>query len=831
MNLHRSLDAPGTRRLARAFGLAALALVLFGAAPARSEECEQLKMRWRSGNYGLKADTGWPRRPDGEALALFELDAVLEGLRRQVMGLYSQFGSGKFVVEVRGGTLLADLVDQLSALESLYARQPSPRLAGQILALRRTLQQAPLQLEQQSGPLKARYDELQALARKARSSMRELLHEHCGALRDEGFLLANWEALPAAPPLAVGPPPAGLTQDAPEPEPEPASPLAHNPLWAELGPPPAGPAPAAPALTPAGPARAGDAAPARPREAAAPRTAPAPTERQDVDPPDDEAFLRLLAMPDEDDTVVRPSPRRRAAGRGEAERRGQDGRPAPAPARGPLPELPEDAWSLFPVEAEPDTADEGADGAGGGGESGDAEELPVDPAMFEPRFGESTLPAPAGRGSDGAAPRPPGADAPPAAQEGESDGAELSAPGERDRRAPRDEVRPIEPPPLGPVLLSEDFSRGMGPERIGGSWLVVDGVLKGKGTPGSDAYYVLTREAWIDYQLDAELRIDGGDNQVAVVLRSQSETRDGTVVRSQGVAEDAYLVRLRAVPAAQLSFHDPLDVAVRRKGEIADVLCGRNVEIRPHVWYRLRVRHELGQLSVALDGKPLLSCQDESFFSGAAMLGLIGRTEAQFDNILVRALPGSGSDLPLSTRGVPIELPAPGSSGWGRLGGRFTRVGSALLGEAPSGGPALVRRLLQDVLQETGLSPRHGLEVHLDVRSIGQGGGGGLLFGGTDGRFLAVVLLPGSAPGKSRVQLLRRHAEAWESFAVKDVQLDPRGWHRLGVVYRKDALEVRVDGRMALRGRTSLPPLESVGVYVEAGSRMLADRLVVAAAE
>jgi hypothetical protein len=777
----------------------AFAAVLLLTSSAGAQDCEQLQLRWRNGNYGLKASTGWPRRPNGETLPIVEVDAMLAGLRRQILSLYSQFHAGHFVVEARGGAQLGDLVKQIEALQGLYQRQPTPLLAEQIRSLRVDLRRASAQLHEQVSPLQTRYEELQVLCRKARSSLHDLLQQQCGSVPGEGYELTNWESLPPPPEPSVPPPPPGLElglEPAPEPtRPPPAAssgPLPEtettpglavseadaNPLWAELEAGAAQVSPTVPAQTepeesstPApGPGEPDRAEPAaspgieptgRP---AAPRSMPTSSPSR---PPDREreAFLSLLATPDEEEG---------AAASGFTQTWGAAAEPSPA---------------ATPASAEP------------------PEGLVLDPNQA-PVFRETTIDSPAS-----ATPGGPGSGG-------------LWAPFPDQPRAPSASGGAR---PLGPKLLYETFSGGLGLERIGGTWSIPDRTLHGVGTvPDGESLYVLSRDPWINFELDMDLAIDGGSSEAGLVLRSQSVMQDGKVVHGEGDLEDAYLVRVRANRAQGLSFHDSVDVALRQKGKLQKVLCGTDADIQPRHWHKLAVRVEFSQFDIRLEGKPILSCRDDTLAAGGTMLRLAGSTEARFDNVQAHEIPADGSDLPSPDHGVQVEMPGSGESGWGRLGGRFERLGGVLFGEAGAAAPAMVRRDLAGPLQEAGLEPGGDVQLQVEVRSVGKQGGAGLLVGVSGGRYYAAVLGPSGDPRNAVVQLLQLRGDTWEALGREAVPLDVTWWHRVALVRRPDTIEVQVDGRTALRGRASLPPLESFGIYADPGARILADRLLVA---
>jgi hypothetical protein len=753
------LVQPALSRLRRGRTILVWVAGLLFVAVGRAEECEQLQLRWRTGNYGLADSTGWPQGPDNRPLGLYEVDPLLADLRRQILSRYSQFHSGRYGADEHGIVPISALQEQLVGLQGLALTQPSPRVAEQLRALRASLRRAYSRLHEEVDPLRRRHDALQALCRQARTRMRDLLLQHCGSVPEHGFELANWERLPPPPELKLPSLPPGLDLG---PEPQEAStptpiPTELNPLWAELErrdsaaaaptpgqaqraeePPSLPDAAPNPSLTP----------PSEPRAGTTPSVLPTPPA---VGRSDHERFLSLLATPDE-----------------EEEEAGE-------------PSAFAQTWSGLPAEG-----------------------LVTDPNERAP-IRETTLAA-----------------------------ADVPVPGEARPSAPfAAGKRPAPAAPLerprGATLLAENFSAGLGPERVGGTWSIDHRVLAGRGTiAGGESLYVLSREPWVNFELEMDIAIDGGQHEAGLVLRSQAETFEGKAVRSQDEQEDAYLVRIRANQARQLSFHDSVDVALRRGGKLEKVLCGTNADLPPRRWHKLNVRVEFGRFEISLEGKPLLSCSDETLAAGATWLRLAGDTEARFDNIWVREIPAEGSDLLAPRGGVQIPMPGPGATGWSELGGRFVRLGSVLFAEAGRAAPGLARRDLADVLAIAGLDAADALQLQVEVRSVGKPGGGGLLLLTEGGKHYAAVLGPSEDPRSAIAQLLYRRGEAWDVLASEAVPLDVTQWHRVGLVRRAETIELQVDGRTALRGRTTLPPVAGAGIYAAPGARVLADRLVVA---
>lgn len=802
-------------------------IVLMGllawATTTRAQECEELRARWRTGNYGLRASTGWPRRPDGDTLAVFEIDPVLAGLRRQVMSLYSQYHSGEFVVMARGDALLSDLIEQVKVLETLYQTQPSPRLAEQIRAVRQGIQQAGVELDAQATPFRRRYEELQALCRKARTSMRQLLEEKCGAVPAESFEIVNWEALPPPPALEVPPSLAGLDLPSPvssapvaaqgEPVESSASTspatdlglapdsaaearntadasatedeqklLAENPLWVEVE--QSGKRPTEQSVRGATPVpKPAQADSASTPEVVEHRPTPEASSAKPGSQRERDAFLDLLATPDESEPSDPLAPRSAA--------QASPGTAATPTAPAAAPNASAETWSLFPLEP----SEAGAATATSEPVEEEEEQLLLDPNAA-PRIGEETL--------------------------------AVAGPAETKLVPISSTPRPPQEEEPAKELLFERFSKGLGPERVGGTWVIDNQALQGTGTLSGDSLYVLSRDPWLNYQLGLDFRIDGGDMEAGLVLRAQSEMRDGQIVRTEGGKEDGYLLRIRANGQRDLGFQDSIDLALRQNGTVQRVLCGGNADLLPHHWYRLTARLDFSRIDLRLDGKPFLSCRDDTFASGGTMLRLAGTTEARFDNISADEILVAGSTLPSPEQGVLIDPPGSGAEGWGRLGGEFTNNDGVLLGEAGQAGPALARKDVQRLLQESKINPGGAMQIQVDLRAVGQGGGGGLFLGVEGSRFYAVVLRPAKDFEHVALEMLRMERDNWEPIVRQEVPADLSQWHRITLVRRPGTLELRLDEKRIIQGRASLPPVETLGIYVDAGARLLTDRLVVA---
>ncbi len=704
---------------------------LMWAAVASGAECVRLQVRWKTGNYGFSGSARWPRRPSGLQLSMFEVDAMLGGLKGEIERRYRALSTGELPVSPLETETFGELLDRLEELRDQGDSAAHPEIEGRIWEARGILQAALSEIAEELAPLRARHRELVELSAQAKEEMRSFLDTECGGAVGGGFQFSNGGALPKVPRLTIPRLPDWLA-------------FSHA-LSLQAG--------VAFVWWPPGHGVSGVATLAA------------------------VAFYAWVGAPSAVDAALAEEPRSGVGGFS----------------------WEEDAWPLTAGPSRAFSAKEGFWGSGSGFHSTLLEKIAA--ADSDPPGGEMaggvTLGDQVPEMSEDRASsvRRPARDGSGTQQKSSPTFAEKG-----DRRG--DDSSKSAGSASGRLLFWQRFIRGLGGVRRRGSWAVENFALRARGSldyPG-ESLYLFGEEAWRNYKIELDFLLEGGEFETGLLLRSQSE-------------ENTYVLRIRGELAPGKAYHQAVDLVLRSGGRVRRVVCGTERRIPVNQWIRLAVRVEWSRFQLFLDGLEVLDCWDDNLETGGASLRLAGRTEARFDNIVVREIPVAGS--PWRERGAKGGSLLREREGWSRSGGRFDLEDGLVQGLAASREPVWFFRPV---------SASRG-PYSVAIRVVGAAGGGGL-FLGQGQRMVAAVVVPGAEPDRGRFRILVRREGKWEPVLTRAVPVVRHQWVRIEAEIAQGALIVKIDDKVLARWVGPLARIERVGILAYGRGRLLADTLV-----